>query len=275
VTPEIEDAVERLFDPKKPHLIAWAWIHDVESGYHRVIDELEEHPPPLDATALYFAAYCGFSWLARHLIISHAEDVNAKSHNDRSPLHAAYWGHLVAAGVYNQGAEVKREIKDESRTAHDDGHLEVMRLLLEHGADVDAWDEDHDAVSHLASDHGEVEVVQLLLQHNAKIDARGLQDWTPLHNASHFGHIKATRLILEYGADVNPRTDFNDTPLILASYYGHLDVVRLLLGHGADVHVQGREGRTAFWVATQRRHHVIAQMLLEHGAEDELKDRSK
>jgi ankyrin repeat protein len=276
VTPEIQDAIEHLFDPKKSHLSTWNWIHDVEWAYRRPIDELKEHPPLLDATALYFAAHCGFSWLARHLIISHAEDVNAKSRNDRTPLHAAYRGHRVSAReLNNQGAEVIREMEDESQIARQDGHLEVMQLLLEHGANVDARDNHNEAVSHLASEHGEVEVVQLLLQHNANINARGRLKWTPLHNASSYKHIKTTQLLLEYGADINALDRDGDTPLILAPQLGFLEVVRLLLGHGADVHIQGRGGGTAFREATRRGYHETAQLLLEHGAEGEQEDRSE
>jgi Ankyrin repeats (3 copies)/Ankyrin repeats (many copies) len=255
------------------------WIHQVDSPYYQSIDELAEHPPPLGATALYLAASCGFSWLAKRFIATQAEDVNALSDSDwgdRTPLHGAYRGHLAASGVlYNQGVEVKREMEDESRMARHEGHLEVMRLLLEHGADIDAQDRDDEAVLHLASEHGEVEVVQLLLQHNVKINAEGMAKWTPLHNASRFGHISATRLLLKYGADVNARGRYDNTALILASMSGHLEVVRLLLGHKADVHIQGELSHTACYWATQRGHHEITKLLLEHGAEGENEDRSK
>jgi hypothetical protein len=275
VTLEIEDAIIRLFNPKKTHLPAWTWIHHVGSWYHLSIDDLEEHPSPPSATALYFAAYYGFSWLAKHLIIAHAEDVDSKS-GYRTPLLVAYWRHHAAARVlYGEGAQMEREIEDESKTARHDGHLKVMRLLLEHGADIDARDENDQVVLHLASEHGEVDVVQLLLQHNATVNTRGPDKWTPLHHASWYGHIKTTQLLLEYGADVNARSEIGNTPLIFASIWGSVEVVRLLLVHKADVHVRGNDALTAFDLAAKNGHHDVVRLLLEHGAEGKQEGRNE
>jgi Ankyrin repeats (many copies) len=166
-TPEIEDATICLFDPKKSHLAAWAWMHDIELGYSKLIHQPQGQPPRSSATALYFVAYCGFGWLAKHLIIRHSKDINARWDRDRAyrtPLHAAYHGHRAAARVlYADEAEVKREPEDEPLIARHDGHLEVMQLLLEHGAQVDARDSHRDAVSYRAAKHGDAEVLQLLL----------------------------------------------------------------------------------------------------------------
>jgi ankyrin repeat protein len=271
VTPENKDAITRLFDPKESHLDAWTWMYRVGIGYSRLgsINELEEHPPPLSGTALHFAAYCGFSWLAEHLIIHHAEDVHAKwGPHSSTPLHAAHIGRRAAARrTHSDGTEVKREIEDESRIARHDGHLEVMGVLLEKGADVDVRADDHDAVSHLAAEDGDVEVLQLFLHYKTDINARGLYYDTPLLTASKSGHDEAVRFLLEYGADADVQDEDIDTPLIIASKRGYLEVVRLLLGHGADVCFQNWHGKTAFQAAKEGGYHEIAQLLLEHGVE--------
>jgi Ankyrin repeats (3 copies) len=244
MTPEIEDAIIRLFDPKKSHLSAWTWIHNVQLRFHfRTIDGLDEHPQPDSAAALYLAAYCGFTWLAEHLITTHAEDINTRwGHTNLTPLHGAYWGHLAALMELSaECAEEQRDIEDESRVARHEGNLEVMRVLLEHGADVGVQDGFGDSVSHWAACHGDVEVLRLLLQYNANTNARGDGTWTPLHSASSNGHIKATQLLLEYGADVNarlldhpPSPIHGWTPFKLAIATGHYDVAGLLLEHGAE-----------------------------------------
>jgi ankyrin repeat protein len=275
VTPEIKDAIIRLFDPKDSHLDAVTWMYYVYIAHARLrsIYELEEHPPPLSGTALHFAAYCGFSWLVEHLINHHAEDVDAKWGHcmlNGTPLHAAYFGRRAAAKrTRSDGAEVNSEIEDESRIARHDAHLEVMRVLLESGADVDARASTHDTVLHLAADYGDVEVLQLLVQYKTDINARGYDDDTPLLAASKDGRVDAVQFLLQYGADVDAQDENNDTPLIIASERGYLEVVRLLLGNGADMHFQNVEDQTALQAAKEYNHHEIAQLLLDHGAEGE------
>ena len=90
------------------------------------MDDLDEHPSPPAATPLYYAVLCGFIELARHLITTHAEDVNAKCGHSGTPLHGAYRG----------------------------GQPKCIQLLLENGADVDARDGLGDTASHLASTNG-------------------------------------------------------------------------------------------------------------------------
>jgi len=77
VEPQVKDMITRLFDPEKPHLGAWIWIHDVDSDIRRPTDSIDEHPSRVGATPLYYASLCGLSCMARHLITTRQEDVNA------------------------------------------------------------------------------------------------------------------------------------------------------------------------------------------------------
>ena len=306
---QIGDAIEHLFDPSKPYLAAWAcWIYDIDEGQTRhSIDDLLEYRPQPAATALYYAALCGLSRVAKYLI-TRGEDVNALCGHHGAPLHAAsYRGHLNTIRLLlDHGAYVNMTRNERKRTpmwsAYDGGHLDVMRLLLEHGANVDVEYDQFGLLSHDASYRGRAEVLQLLLQHKANVNARGYENqtplhwasicgeskvlrlllqhkadanarghknWTPLHWASHYRHPKVVQLLLEHGAEVNAQTDIQDTPLHLASADGNLEVVQLLLRHGADVHIRRYDGLTPFREATSAGHSEIAQLMLEHGAEKE------
>ncbi|KAI0295462.1 ankyrin repeat-containing domain protein, partial [Russula brevipes] len=75
------------------------------------------------------------------------------------------------------------------------GHLQVMELLLERGADVD-MQTISGPLLHIALCHGEVKVVRLLLRHNADVHARGTWDWTALHWASGNGRWSVVKLLL-------------------------------------------------------------------------------
>lgn len=275
VASRVQGAMERLFDPKKPYLTAWTWIHDVEGHWPRMpIDIHPVHPPPPDATALYYAASCGFSALAKYLIVTHGEGVTAKSGGHGTPLHvASYEGHLdVVRLLLDHGADINSGDNDGKTplvAAYRGNNLEAMRLLLEHGAEVDVEYDGFGLILHDASYNGQAEVIELLLLHKADVNARGSTKWTPLHWASRAGHAKVILLLLEHGADINAQFGAKDTPLSLASVWGHLDVARVLLEHGADVHIRARNGRTALQLAKAYGHLEVAQILLKYGAETE------
>jgi len=94
VASRVQNAMEELFNPTKPYLAAWVWIHDVDDNWGRLSNDDPTQPPPPRGTALYYAALCGFSGVANYLIITHAEDINAKSGSYGAPLHAAsVFGH--------------------------------------------------------------------------------------------------------------------------------------------------------------------------------------
>lgn len=118
-------------------------------------------------------------------------------------------------------------------------NLELVRFLLEHGADPNAEvDEGYTCLlTAIESDAGEsIPIVAELMRAGADIHATGTNGWTPLHMAAARGHVKKARLLLDAGADVNRRKkiDASETPLMEAAFTGEPSAVVLLLDHGAD-----------------------------------------
>ena len=297
----IQDDIERLFNPCSPYLAAWVWIYDMDMEYvQRSTGPFgEQHPSLPNATALYYMSLCGFSELAKHTCM-HVEDVNVKSGYFGTPLQAAsYKGHIdVVRELLDHGANVNTTYKDNetSRFTYDKHpprfiydkqlprftydkqpplilaflgrHLEIMRLLLERGADVNVSPGSRGLLLHYASDSGQVEAVHLLLRHNPDVNARGPMNWTPLHSASFYGHTKVVQLLLDHGADINALSSGHNTPLRSAVSDRCLEVVRLLLEHGADVNIPGQENLTPYQKAKSTRQTKVMQLLLEHGAKE-------
>ena len=208
VESQIEDTLEHLFNPIKPHLRACIWMYDVEKKHSRFKGSRAQQPPPLEASSLYYAASLGFSGLSKRLVTTHAEDVNAKCYDNRTPLFVA----------------CRR------------GYVNVARLLLDHGADMNIQTISEMMPLHVASSNGHVEVAQLLLERGAALDAQTKRKDTPLCLASEFGHLEVVRLLLDHGADVHIRGEKDRTPYQVATYrgHGHHDVAQLLLEHGAE-----------------------------------------
>ena len=148
------------------------------------------------------------------------------------------------------------------------GSLDAMRLLIEHGADVNTqnafgstalmWSVYDPAKVRLLLDHGaqvntvarsgrtalivagftspSADVVRLLLAKGAKVDVMDARHVTPL-NAATFGNDTATvRLLLDAGADIQtPDTFIGLTPLMNAAGNRNVEAVKLLLAKGAAV----------------------------------------
>jgi len=275
VASRVKRAMEQLFNPSGPYLTAWTRIYDVNwNRFRQSIDELPKHPSAPGATALYCAALCGFSELADYLISTHGEDVNIGCGRYGTPLHAASSeGHLETARILlDRGADIDITASFLDRTplciARNGGHLGVMRLLLDYGANVNARNGGLGLLLHYASVDGEAEVIRLLMQHKADVNAIAPHcNWTPLHFASVFGRAKVAEILLEHGAYIDALAVDNRTPLYQASASGHLEVVRLLLKHGADVHIQREDGRSPLNAAILRGHAEVVQLLSEYGTE--------
>jgi hypothetical protein len=94
----------------------------------------------------------------------------------------------------------------------------VVHLLLERGANVDAQDKGHITPLHLASYYGKLEIVRVLLHHGASVNTKGNLGQTSSHlaldgNRSCKDGVGIVRLLLQHGADMNAQDGNGDTPL--------------------------------------------------------------
>jgi len=112
----------------------------------------------------------------------------------------------------------------------------TLERLLRLGADVNKRnDVNATALIWAATD---LEIVRLLLQHGAEVNARSSDMRTPLMIAARRpGNVAVVQLLLEHGANPNPNAHptAESSPLIEASVAADAGAVELLLSHGADV----------------------------------------
>ncbi|KAF7985889.1 hypothetical protein HWV62_43772 [Athelia sp. TMB] len=154
------------------------------------------------------------------------------------------------------------------------GHVELARLLLEHGAEVDSLDVEGETALSEAVCGGHTEFVRLLLEHSADVSISNSYGMSALFRASDNVLSGIAKLLLEHGADIDSRDTEGDTPLSNAAYRGHIDLVKLLLSQGPDVNHTNNNGRTAFQRALANSNIDIAKLLLEHGADINSRDMS-
>ncbi len=102
---------------------------------------------------------------------------------------------------------------------------------------------------HVAAEFGHTDVIRLLLEHKADINSRTAMGFTPLHFAAMSGHSAAARLLIEKGCKLNEKNDFNITPIFLAASKGHIEIVELLANKGVDIFQKGNNGMTLLHAA--------------------------
>jgi len=163
-------------------------------------------------------------------------DVDHPDNFERTPLHTA------------------------SRCSQDD----LVRFLLDHGADPSASYDQNETALHHASHGGGPGVVRLLLDHGSDMNVRGKlgwdplsntaggrysDGWTPFHRAVIYGSKEVVEVFLDYGADPNAPDRAHMTALHLATLNGRLEIVKTLLARGANPRARTIEGKTPFEVA--------------------------
>jgi hypothetical protein len=118
-------------------------------------------------------------------------------------------------------------------TAAWNGHLDICRLLIDKGAQVEAKDGTGCAPLHFAAIQGHVEIVRLLCDRGADVEARCNGGLRPLHHAAMNGHISVVKeLIEERNAEINARDDDGRTALRLARQFNKPDIAAYLVSHG-------------------------------------------
>lgn len=215
----------------------WGFDHHRIDCLLVVIRFLQEHGADVNAqdydhrTPLSLVMQYEASNLARFLLENGA-DPELKNKSGKAPLH-------ILLGIQDYGWD---------RRYHNAGHiLVVAQLLLEHGADVNVRDDDHNTPLFLAMRHGASNLVRFLLEHGADPNLQnkegknpfhellGPQDsgWTPHYHSADYICVVA-RLLLEHGADVNSRDNDHNTPLLLARRRRSSNLEGFLLEQGAD-----------------------------------------
>jgi ankyrin repeat protein len=125
------------------------------------------------------------------------------------------------------------------------GDMRRLEELLERDpASVGATTGDGFTALHLAAFFGHPDATRLLVRHGADVDAPGT-GWmtgTALHSSASASHADVVAVLLEAGADPNARQSGGWTPLHSAAHNGDLEIITLLLDAGSDPATVNDEG---------------------------------
>ncbi|XP_004643472.1 ankyrin repeat and SOCS box protein 3 [Octodon degus] len=122
-----------------------------------------------------------------------------------------------------------------------------------------------------AVENGQIDVVRLLLQHGANVNgSHSMCGWNSLHQASFQENVEVMKLLLKRGANKECPDDFGITPLFLAAQYGKLESLNTLISSGANVNCQALDKATPLFIASQEGHTKCVELLLSSGADPDL-----
>ena len=147
------------------------------------------------------------------------------------------------------------------------GDRDMLRALLDEGADVNAQTTDGSTALLWASYRDDLESAELLIGAGADVNIANDLGATAIWAASRNGSAAMAEELLAAGADPNAPLLLGETPLVTASRSGNSAVVGMLLEEGADVNARGARGQTPLMFAAGQRHPDVVKVLLEHGAE--------
>ena len=154
------------------------------------------------------------------------------------------------------------------------GDIDIAKLLIENGADINTQKEFGNTSLHLAVREKNFDLVKLLIEYGADVNIKNNADWTPLHWTASNGYYDVAKLLIENGADVNIKGDTGWTPLHEAAFIGYYDVAKLLIENGADVNIKDEDGWTPLHEAAFKGNIDIGKCLIENGADPFIKNKN-
>ncbi|XP_054879672.1 histone-lysine N-methyltransferase EHMT2 isoform X4 [Poeciliopsis prolifica] len=205
-------------------------------------------------SALHAAAQRGLLEVC-YMLIQAGAQVDAKDKDLRTPLlEAVINNHVDVARYLIQNGACVYHIEEDGYTglhhAAKLGNLEIVNMLLETGqVDVNAQDNGGWTPIIWAAEHKHVQVIKSLLNRGADVSIKDKELNVCLHWAAYAGNIDIAELVLNSGCSLSSVNMHGDTPLHIAAREGYLECVTLFLSRGADIDIMNREGDTPLSLA--------------------------
>jgi serine/threonine-protein phosphatase 6 regulatory ankyrin repeat subunit B len=151
-------------------------------------------------------------------------------------------------------------------TASGVGNTDIIRTIIDHGADINARDNDGDTALFYALTKQQTAAMELLITRGANVNTKGQSGNNLLHIAVVMNDYKSALLLLRAGAEVDLANDKGETPLMQAVAVGIDDLARLFIEYGADIDAKDDDGDSVLFYAASQGQAKTVKMLIEHGA---------
>lgn len=147
------------------------------------------------------------------------------------------------------------------------GNIGAVRVLVDHGADLNSSDTNDLGALHCAASHGFIECLEFLLsvkQSKVLVDQLDRLRCTPLFYSVLSGQIDCIEILLEHGAQPNWQDAKGRTAAHFAALKGQLGALKLLESRGANLWLPNKQGDLPLHYAIKSGRQQVINWLLEH-----------
>ncbi|MES1908751.1 MAG: hypothetical protein MHM6MM_001625 [Cercozoa sp. M6MM] len=145
------------------------------------------------------------------------------------------------------------------------GNTANIDTLIEHGASIHAESHKGDTALSLCVWKNHAEAAQVLVERGANVKHVDSFGDTVLLDAAKHGNTALLDLLLRYGCEIDHQNKKGETALMRASMKGHPEAVRMLIGRGSNMSIFSKDGkRNALFYAIHHKHRDVVRVLLEH-----------
>jgi ankyrin repeat protein len=151
-------------------------------------------------------------------------------------------------------------------TACSNGHLNIVKNLINSGATINDNDSSNLTALIYAAENGHLEIVKILLENKAKVNVLSDNGFSPLIISAAYGHFEIVQVLVTAGAIIDMEHPDNVTPLMYAVAGGFEDIVRYFIDKGSNINQIDNQGNSAMLEASSSGNIEVIHMLLDAGA---------
>ncbi|XP_010766506.1 E3 ubiquitin-protein ligase MIB2-like isoform X2 [Notothenia coriiceps] len=130
---------------------------------------------------------------------------------------------------YPDKVDIKNQGKTALQVAAHQGHMEVVKALLQANSSIEVKDEDGDTALHYTAFGNQADITRLLLSKGANVNLLNNSMCTALHISVNKGFTDVVRVLTEHSADVNLQDSYGDTPLHDAIAKDFRNIIEILV----------------------------------------------
>jgi ankyrin repeat protein len=227
------------------------------------------------------------------VLLDNGADINAVSNSGTALYLAAKWDHPDVVKVFlehlpkppnfEKGLNLEIELNDSGyydgmsalTIAADKGNSEIVRLLLEAGANVNQRTRQQSCALHyaLSVSYGPQEnVLRVLLEYNPELNLQDEDGDTALNCLDNTTPVAVIKLLVNAGADLEIRNSLGYTPLCRAIKKKNIEVVKYLISKKAKINMVGGNKGGPLHLACGQSNLELVKVLLENGGDINLPD---